>query len=104
DGVRAPSGRGVRHGRCACHSDRSGQRPAAGRLGSPIRWRHARLLKPGAGARNPEPAAPTPEPEPGARSPEPVMTDTVITDVTMDPLPLPLDYTAIERILPHRYP
>jgi 3-hydroxyacyl-[acyl-carrier-protein] dehydratase len=22
----------------------------------------------------------------------------------MDPLPLPLDYTAIERILPHRYP
>ena len=26
------------------------------------------------------------------------------TDVTMDPLPLPLDYAAIERILPHRYP
>jgi 3-hydroxyacyl-[acyl-carrier-protein] dehydratase len=32
------------------------------------------------------------------------MTDIVITEVTMDPLPLPLDYTAIERILPHRYP
>jgi 3-hydroxyacyl-[acyl-carrier-protein] dehydratase len=28
----------------------------------------------------------------------------VTTDVSMDPLPLPLDYTAIERILPHRYP
>jgi 3-hydroxyacyl-[acyl-carrier-protein] dehydratase len=25
-------------------------------------------------------------------------------ETVMDPLPLPLDYTAIERILPHRYP
>ena len=27
-----------------------------------------------------------------------------MTDTVMDPLTLPLDYTAIERILPHRYP
>src|SRR4026209_1948078 len=27
-----------------------------------------------------------------------------MTDTLMDPLRLPLDYTAIERILPHRYP
>ena len=29
---------------------------------------------------------------------------TITTDETMEPLQLPLDYTAIERILPHRYP
>ena len=28
----------------------------------------------------------------------------VMTDESMDPIALPLDYTAIERILPHRYP
>jgi len=27
-----------------------------------------------------------------------------MTDTVMDPLTLPLDYAAIERILPHRYP
>jgi len=27
-----------------------------------------------------------------------------MTDIVMDPLVLPLDYSAIERILPHRYP
>jgi 3-hydroxyacyl-[acyl-carrier-protein] dehydratase len=27
-----------------------------------------------------------------------------MTDIVMDPLTLPLDYTVIERILPHRYP
>ena len=28
----------------------------------------------------------------------------VTESATMDRLPLPLDYAAIERILPHRYP
>ncbi len=32
------------------------------------------------------------------------MDQTAMTDESMDPIALPLDYTAIERILPHRYP